>query len=61
MLRQKIEQESGISKLLWKGNTTLLFSAGLDGILRCFDGKDGLRLRSFFGHMADILDLYISE
>ncbi|XP_071876593.1 angio-associated migratory cell protein isoform X2 [Bombus fervidus] len=61
MLRQKIFQESGISKLLWKGNTTLLFSAGLDGMLRCFDGKDGRRLRSFIGHVADILDLYISE
>nr|XP_033198116.1 angio-associated migratory cell protein isoform X1 [Bombus vancouverensis nearcticus]XP_033198117.1 angio-associated migratory cell protein isoform X1 [Bombus vancouverensis nearcticus]XP_033198118.1 angio-associated migratory cell protein isoform X1 [Bombus vancouverensis nearcticus] len=61
MLRQKILQESGISKLLWKGNTTLLFSAGLDGLLRCFDGKDGQRLRSFIGHKADILDLYISE
>lgn len=61
MLRQKIEQENGISKLLWKGNTSILFSAGLDGILRCFDGKSGQCLRSFTGHTADILDLYISE
>ncbi|KAK9301299.1 hypothetical protein QLX08_006359 [Tetragonisca angustula] len=61
VLRQKIEQENGISKLLWKGNTSILFSAGLDGILRCFDGKSGQCLRSFIGHTADILDLYISE
>ncbi|XP_076168749.1 angio-associated migratory cell protein [Ptiloglossa arizonensis] len=61
LLRQKIEQESGISKLLWKGNTHILFSAGLDGFLRCFDGRSGQCIRSFTGHTADILDLYISE
>ncbi|XP_031771047.1 angio-associated migratory cell protein isoform X1 [Apis florea] len=61
MLRQKITQESGISKLVWKGNTSVLFSAGLDGILRCFDGKSGQCLRTFVAHTADILDLYISE
>ncbi|XP_053981415.1 angio-associated migratory cell protein [Hylaeus volcanicus] len=61
VLRLKIEQESGISKLLWKGNTHVLFSAGLDGILRCFDARNGQCLRSFKGHTADILDLYISE
>ncbi|XP_034176087.1 angio-associated migratory cell protein [Osmia lignaria lignaria] len=61
VLRQKIEQESGVSKILWKGNTSILFSTGLDGILRCFDGKNGECIRSFTGHTADILDLYISE
>ncbi|XP_031849389.1 angio-associated migratory cell protein [Nomia melanderi] len=61
VLRQKIEQESGISKLLWKGNTSILFSAGLDGILRCFDARTGQCLQSFSGHTADILDLHISE
>lgn len=61
MLRQKLQQEGGISKLLWKGNTSILFSAGLDGILRCFSAKTGQCLRSFTGHTADILDLYISE
>ncbi|XP_033342322.1 angio-associated migratory cell protein [Megalopta genalis] len=61
VLRQKIEQESGISKLVWKGNTPILFSAGLDGILRCFDARTGLCVQSFLGHTADILDLCISE
>ncbi|XP_076765605.1 angio-associated migratory cell protein [Xylocopa sonorina] len=61
VLRQKITQESGISKLLWKGSTSVLFSAGLDGILRCFDGKSGECLHLFTGHTADILDLYVSE
>ncbi|XP_076671458.1 angio-associated migratory cell protein [Andrena cerasifolii] len=61
VLRQKIEQESGVSKLVWKGNTSLLFSAGLDGILRCFDAKTGQCTQTFTGHTADILDLYISE
>ncbi|KOC66125.1 Angio-associated migratory cell protein [Habropoda laboriosa] len=61
ILRQKIAQESGISKLLWKANTSVLLSAGLDGVLRCYDGKNGQCLHSFTGHAADILDLYISE
>ncbi|CAL7940554.1 unnamed protein product [Xylocopa violacea] len=61
VLRQKITQGSGISKLLWKGNTTVLFSAGLDGVLRCYDGKSGDCLHLFTGHTADILDLYVSE
>ncbi|XP_003699960.2 angio-associated migratory cell protein [Megachile rotundata] len=61
ILRQTIEQESGVSKILWKGNTAILFSTGLDGILRCFDGRNGQCIRSFKGHTADILDLYISE
>ncbi|XP_076243626.1 angio-associated migratory cell protein [Calliopsis andreniformis] len=61
VLRQKIDQESGVYKLVWKGNTSLLFSAGLDGVLRCFYAKTGQCIRSFTGHSADILDLYISE
>ncbi|XP_015181937.1 PREDICTED: angio-associated migratory cell protein [Polistes dominula] len=61
MLRHKIEQEGGISKILWKGTTSLLFSGGLDGILRCFDARNGLCLHLFTGHSKDILDLHISE
>ncbi|XP_076634829.1 angio-associated migratory cell protein isoform X2 [Colletes latitarsis] len=61
VLRRKIDQACGISKLVWKGNTHILFSAGLDGVLRCFDARSGQCLRSFTGHTADIYDLFISE
>ncbi|KAL2715846.1 angio-associated migratory cell protein [Vespula squamosa] len=61
ILRHKIEQESGISKVLWKGITSLLFSGGLDGILRCFDARSGQCLQLLTGHSEDILDLYIAE
>ncbi|OAD54328.1 Angio-associated migratory cell protein [Eufriesea mexicana] len=61
VLRQTKIQESGVSKLVWKGNTSILFSAGLDGLLRCYEAKSGQRLRTFLSHKADILDLYISE
>ncbi|KAK2584265.1 hypothetical protein KPH14_006672 [Odynerus spinipes] len=61
VLRYKIEQESGISKVAWKGATSLLFSGGLDGILRCFDARSGQCLQLFVGHSEDILDLDISE
>lgn len=61
VLRLKIDQDGGISKIVWKGNTSVLFSAGLDGVLRCFDAKNGQCLRSFTGHASDIFDLYISK
>lgn len=61
VLRDTIEQEGGISKVLWKGTTSLLFSAGLDGILRCFDARSGQCLQLFTGHTKGILDLCISE
>lgn len=61
VLRHKVEQDSGISKVMWKGATSLLFSGGLDGILRCFDARSGQCLQLFTGHSQDILDLHISE
>ncbi|XP_023246346.1 angio-associated migratory cell protein isoform X2 [Copidosoma floridanum] len=60
-LRHKVDQGSGVAKLAWKENTSLLFSAGLDGIVRCYDGKSGNCVRTFLGHTEDILDLCISK
>ncbi|XP_066588372.1 angio-associated migratory cell protein [Prorops nasuta] len=59
-IRHDINQGSGITKLCWKGNSTLLFSAGLDGILRCYEARTGQCLQMFMGHLADILDCFIS-
>ena len=61
IIRHTIDQESGISKLTWKEGTAILFAAGLDGILRCYDGRSGTCLRVFMSHIEDILDLCISR
>lgn len=61
MVRHKIEQKSGISKLLWKEGAALLFAASLDGVLRVFDGKSGECVRLFISHSADIFDLCLSR
>lgn len=59
ILRHEIKQEAGVTKLVWT-NTSIFFTAGIDGILRCFDAKAGCHLRSFLGHTKTILDLHIS-
>ncbi|XP_058803034.1 angio-associated migratory cell protein [Phymastichus coffea] len=61
ILRHKLNQGSGISKIVWKEKSTLFFTAGLDGILRCFDSRSGECLRTLLGHTDDILDLCISK
>lgn len=60
ILRHEITQEGGVTKLVWT-NTSILFTAGLDGILRCFDARAGRCLKTFSGHKATILDFCISE
>lgn len=59
--RHAIQQDSGISKLVWYLKTSILYSSGLDGVVRCYDARSGQHLRSFSGHSADILDLVISS
>lgn len=59
-LRHEMSQEGGITKLVWT-RTTLLFTAGLDGNLRCFDAKAGHRLQVFSGHKTALYDLCISR
>jgi len=58
-LRHEMDQEGGITKMIWIKTT--LFTAGLDGKLRCFDAKAGCCLRSFSGHRAALYDLCISR
>ncbi|GAB1867227.1 Angio-associated migratory cell protein [Camponotus japonicus] len=60
ILRHEITQEGGITKIVWT-SASILFTAGLDGTLRCFDARTGCCLKSFSGHKETILDLCISD
>ncbi|XP_072762785.1 angio-associated migratory cell protein [Anoplolepis gracilipes] len=60
IFRHEITQEKGITKLAWI-SATILFTAGLDGVLKCFDARTGRCLKSFSGHKATVLDLCISN
>lgn len=59
-LRHEMSQEGGITKLVWT-RTALLFTAGLDGKLRCFNARAGHCLQIFSGHKAALYDLCISR
>ncbi|XP_034950314.1 angio-associated migratory cell protein [Chelonus insularis] len=60
-IRHKITQENGVSKLVWLGTTPFLFSAGLDGVMRYYDGRTGRCIKSLWFHTEGILDLCISR
>lgn len=59
--RQSFSQSAGVVKLVWHPkHSHLLFSAGLDGIVRCIDARSGTLVREYTGHTANILDLAVS-
>lgn len=60
-IRHKIVQEGGVSKLIWKGITPFVCSAGLDGVLRCYDGRTAECCKTYCGHSNYILDVSISK
>lgn len=60
--RNSCRQSTGISKLLWDNNSPhILYTAGLDGILRLFDSRSGELMVEKKGHFNHILDLCISS
>ncbi|XP_014479534.1 PREDICTED: angio-associated migratory cell protein [Dinoponera quadriceps] len=63
VLRHKIDLQimDTLTKVRWKGNTSILFVAGLDGVTRCIDAKTGKCLQIYKGHKKAILDLHISQ
>ncbi len=62
MRRHLCQQNSGISKLLWdKNNPHLLYTAGLDGVLRIYDGRSGQLQTVKNGHNDHILDFSLSS
>lgn len=60
--RQSFDQPAGVVKLIWHPkNPHLLFSAGLDGVVRLIDAKNGTLVRQYTGHSTNILDIAISQ
>lgn len=59
--REQFQQDSGISKLLWGASSSLLYTAGLDGVVRLYDGRSGSIERSWYGHKDEILDMVVSK
>lgn len=57
--RLKYQQNAGISKLLW--DDSLVYTAGLDGLIRLYDGRSGDMVRSWQRHEAEILDMALSN
>jgi WD40 repeat protein len=59
--RQSYDQSAGVVKLVWHPkHTHLLFSAGLDGVVRLIDSRSGTLVREYRGHTADLLDISVS-
>jgi len=60
--RQTYEQNAGVVKMLWHPQKPyLLFSAGLDGIIRLIDSRNGTLVHEYTGHTANILDIALSN
>jgi ribosome assembly protein SQT1 len=60
--RHLCQQNSGISKLLWdQNNPYILYTAGLDGVLRIYDGRSGQLQTVKNGHSDHILDFSLSS
>lgn len=60
--RHLCHQESGVSKLLWDiNNPFILYTAGLDGVLRIYDGRSGEIQSVRNGHRDHILDCSLAN
>lgn len=60
--RQTYEQGAGVVKMLWHPQKPyLLFSAGLDGVVRLIDSRNGTLVHDYTGHTANILDIALSN
>ena len=60
--RSAYDQKEGVVKMVWHPKLPyLIFSAGLDGVTRLIDSRNGQLVRQFTGHTANILDLQVSR
>jgi len=59
-IRHKVEQESGVCGLVWDRYSPVLFAAGLEGVIRMYDGRSGAKHGQLVGHKETILALDLS-
>jgi len=59
--RVKIHQDSGITKLLWHPTIPLIFTAGIDGVIRVIDARTCKIEKNYGRHRTEILDICISK
>ena len=58
--RGVIDHPAAITKLAWHPTQPLVFSACLDGMVRCFDLRTSASVKSWGGHGGPILDIDLS-
>ena len=51
----------GIVKLKWSAVSPTLYTIGLDGCVRQYDGRNGELMKCWQGHQANILDFDIAR
>ncbi|EDQ89496.1 uncharacterized protein MONBRDRAFT_32300 [Monosiga brevicollis MX1] len=60
-LRQTLEHEGPVVKVLWHPTLPVLYSCSVDGTIRVWDGRTGEQLHMCVGHRNHVLDFDISR
>jgi len=60
-VRFKCQHPYGIVKLKWSAVSPTLYTIGLDGCVRQYDGRNGELMKCWQGHQANILDFDIAS
>ncbi|XP_041478059.1 angio-associated migratory cell protein-like [Lytechinus variegatus] len=60
-LRHQCDHGAGIVRLAWDVETPMIFTAGLDGMVKLWDSRSAEKVASWTGHQGEILDLAISR
>ncbi|CAL8135337.1 unnamed protein product [Orchesella dallaii] len=59
--RFRIQQDSGLTKVLWDPRLSVMYTAGLDGVVRAIDVRSGSVDRLLGRHRTEILDICITK
>lgn len=59
-LRNKVEMDCGISRLVWDKHSSAIYAGLLDGTVKIFDGRTGSLQSQLLGHKDNIMDLSLS-
>ena len=53
--------QAGIVRLRWDVESPMIFTVGLDGVVKLWDSRSSERVSSWTGHQGEILDFAISR